>query len=142
MKFDIIVPAIVALAVGCIPALLTYLISKRKAGAEGEKIRAEAVAILTDAAGDMVTRLCAEVEALHVEIASLQDRLLKSEQRIIRLRTGLAEAQAVLRATKAESVTAQKRISDLERENRELRGITNRLDKPAITDQIEQLLEK
>jgi len=101
MKVDIIVSAIVALTVGCIPALLAYLINRRKAGPEGRKTNADAAATITDAAGDMVTRLDKEIKEL------------------------------------------KKRITVLERENRELHEITNRLEGSiAVKGKIEHLLEK
>lgn len=101
---DIIVPLIV----GCLPALVTYLLTRRKAQIEPEKLRADAAAALTTAASEFIDDLRQEITVLRERVEVLEAQNREQMQQIVALREALR--------------LAEERIAELEKENRELRA--------------------
>ena len=140
----ILISVIVPLVVGCIPAIITYLLGRKKAAVEPDKIRADTASILTDGyeklvqdyqeqIGDVKTEL-ERIRKLQEETAAEYLVMLRQDQgEIESLRGGMRDLEALanrqadeLRKLREAVTKAEVRIAGLERENEGLRkSLTN-----------------
>ena len=66
---------LVTLAVAAVPAAVAYVLGRRKAAVEPEKVRAEAAAAVSEAASNLVNELQEEDDRLRERLAGLQGRI-------------------------------------------------------------------
>jgi len=90
---DWIFSVLVPLAVGLVPAILTYLAGRRRARGEETKLRANAAATLPSAAATLVDQLPTEIDGLREtgdmlakEMSRLRERIVGLERENKRLR--------------------------------------------------------
>lgn len=95
-----LISVVVPLLVGSLPAVLTYLLGRRRAAAEGSSLRVNAAASLTNAATALIDDLRQEIDRL-------------SEQN--------GEKQRALDILTARVRRLEDRVRQLETENEELR---------------------
>jgi len=99
--------AFITLLIALVPATITYLLGRRRAQAEPEKMRADAAKTLTNGYGALVDDLREQVDGLQVQVTELAAESIAQGMEIDSLRGDLARAQV--------------RIFELEQENRRLR---------------------
>lgn len=77
---NIIISIVLPLLVGSLPAVLTYILGRRRAKGEETTIRANAAATLTKAAAELVDELRTEIKRLQTRVRELAERVEKLEQ--------------------------------------------------------------
>jgi len=140
----ILISVIVPLVVGCIPAIITYLLGRRSAAVEPDKIRADTASILTGGYEKLVQDYQEQIGGVKAElerVRKLQEEtaneylvMLRQDQgEIESLRGGMRDLETVLnkqtdelRELRKAMTKADVRIAGLERENEGLRkSLTN-----------------
>jgi len=135
-----VLSVLVPLIVGCIPALITYLLGHRKAAAEPEKIRADAAATLSGGYEKLVQDYQEQIISMKTEVGKLQRRqeevsteymaMLRQDQgEIEAMRGGMRDLERLitrqadeLKELRKALAAAEARITELEKENVTLRS--------------------
>ena len=138
---DIFVTSVLLpLAVGLISAILAYMLARKKAAVEPEKIKAETAALLTTGYEKLVQDYQEQIASMRTEIEKLQRRqdetsteymaMLREDQgEIESLRGGMRDLERLITRLSGETTelrkaltVAEARITELEKENTMLRS--------------------
>lgn len=140
MNNVIVTSVLLPLAVGLIPAILAYMLARKKAAVEPDKIKAETAALLTTGYEKLVQDYQEQITSMKTEVGKLQRRqeevsteymaMLRQDQgEIEAMRGGMRDLERLitrqadeLKELRKALAVAEARITGLEKENASLRS--------------------